>query len=476
MGLKFFTMKSLGTLLGLILIFNPTRVCAQTYEIAQGILPVNWTQSATMDIAPIDADQDGDMDLVLANEFEANALLILEDDGTYRGSRAGMDNFGRDSEDIAVADFNLDGIDDIIICSEDDVKIGRQNVHEYYLGQGNAQFTKASFRFPDSEANAVMSMDVNTDGEPDVLFGNNGPTTLFINNGDGTFRQENRFSSHISRVTQDLQKADVDDDGDLDIIEGNEDGNVLWINDGNGFFADSTASHLPNNSTWETRKVTFNDVDDDGNIDIFLSQVAFRPGKLAQNVILINDGFGHFQHQRVVRVPLLDEDTLDGIFEDVNGDGYDDIIAGQVNLRIPAPQRCFVNSGGGIFTDETDIHFPSLPGKNILATLLIDVDGDGQSEIYLADRGGFDVILKRAIPSSTTTTSPETQIQINGQSIMVAAEKVNSVWVLNMNGHLFPTKKRSDADYLVNLPVPGMYLAIIQDHTGRAHHHWLPAF
>ena len=74
----------------------------------------------------------------------------------------------------------------------------------------------------------------------------------------------------------------------------NEDGNKLLINDGNGVFSDESSIRLPQGLNIETRKVAFGDVDGDEDLDAFLSNVMFIPGKDRQNRLFINDGNGNF--------------------------------------------------------------------------------------------------------------------------------------------------------------------------------------
>ena len=60
----------------------------------------------------------------------------------------------------------------MIFCSEDDITLGQSNVHEFYLNDGQGNFTPAAFQLPDSEANAVVAMYVDQDSIPDLIFGN----------------------------------------------------------------------------------------------------------------------------------------------------------------------------------------------------------------------------------------------------------------------------------------------------------------
>lgn len=386
----------------------------QLYLDASNQLPDLGARGQSMDVQAVDIDNDGDLDIVLANEFQANSILL--NDGNANFILADIPPFNtvnHDSEDLAIADFNLDGHADIAFCSEDDVTLGITNVHEYYLGNGDGTFTPTTYQFPDTEANALIVAYLNNDTFPDLLFGNNGPTTIEINSGDGTFTAENNRVPALNRTTQDLALADIDGDGDLDLFEGNENGNALFLNDGNGQFSDVSTVQLPQGLNQETRKVTFGDVDNDNDLDVFLSNVAFIPGRNRQNRLLINDGTGVFTDATTTQLPTDQDLTIDAIFEDVDLDGDLDLILGNV---FGAPLKVYTNDGLGTFDLATTNVFGANYFRDALGIIAADFNGDGLRDLYIADRhqpqtNRKDLLLiRQAITSSTTElTADNTQ-------------------------------------------------------------------
>ena len=306
-------------------------------------------------------------------------------------------------EDVAIADFNGDGKPDLVFCSEDDFPNGEINVHEYYLGNGAGEFTSASFQLPDSEANAVISAFINNDTFPDLLFGNNGGTGVLINNGDGTFTSETNRVPQLNKTSQDLALADVDGDGDQDLLEGNENGNILHINDGSGFYADESLSRLPQGLNIETRKIAFGDIDNDNDLDVFLSNVAFIPGKDQQNRLFQNDGTGHFTDITSTNLPVDNDLTIDAIFEDIDLDEDLDLIVCNV---FGAPIKIYENDGNGNFTDHTQNVLGQNYFRDALGVIAEDLNGDGFRDLYICDRrtpnsSNKDLLLLRKQVSST---------------------------------------------------------------------------
>ncbi len=363
--------------IAVLLLAAPALANAQRFTDASNNLPAS-AGGANMDVRAADLDNDGDLDLVFAREFQANFLLRNNGAGVFTNATSGnLPPVVNDSEDVAIADFNSDGHLDLVFCSEDDL------THEYYLGDGTGKFTAATFQFPNSEANAVIVSDINSDGFPDVFFGNKGTVTTFINDQTGVFQSANERVTQIQRTTQDLAQADVDGDGDLDLMAGNEDGNLLFINDGTGNFHDSTSTHLPGGLNVETRKLAFGDVDNDGDHDVFWANVAFIPGKNPQNRLLLNDGNGHFADATATHLPIDQDLTIDAIFEDLDLDTDLDLVLANV---FGAPIRAYANDGTGVFADSTLAFFGDEYQRDALGVIAADLNADGFRDLYFCHR------------------------------------------------------------------------------------------
>lgn len=389
----------------LVFLFSsPIFLSAQIYIDASENLPNFGAKGPSMDVQAADIDNDGDLDIVLANEFQANTILINDGSGVFtNGTNGNLPQPIHDSEDVVVADFSGDGILDLVFCSEDDFVLNIEDVHEYYLGNGDGSFSSADFKFTDSEANAVITVDLNNDDSPDLLFGNNGGTGVFINNGDGTFSEEDNRVPQVNKTTQDLAVADVDGDGDMDLFEGNENGNILHINDGTGNFTNETNDRLPSGLNLETRKVTFGDVDGDDDLDIFLSNVEFIPGKNRQNRLFINDGNGFFSDETIALLPTDNDHTIDAIFEDVDLDEDLDLIVANV---FGGPIKIYENDGAGNFSIATSSFLEDNYFMDALGVIAADFNGDGFRDIYICDRfqqanNGKDRLLLREGPSNS---------------------------------------------------------------------------
>lgn len=378
-----------------------TTLSAQIYTDASVQLPNVLGSRTSMDVRVADLDKDGDLDIVLANEAQPNT--ILWNGGSADFTPMTISNRSMDSEDVAIADFNGDDHLDLVFCSEDNVNFGQTNVHEYYWGDGEGNFVAADFNLPDSEANAVITGDINGDNLPDLLFGNDGPTVLLLNDGDGSFTVADDRIPAMQRTTQDLLLVDLTGDGAPELIEGNEDGNLYFLNDGNGFFTDVTAERWPTLPDIETRKLAATDVDKDDDQDLVFANVSFLPGKNPQNRLLLNDGNGFFTDVTADQLPFDTNLSIDVIFEDIDLDDDEDMIIGNV---FGSPTRAYRNNGNGFFAEATETFLGQLYQRDALGVIAADLNGDGGRDLYICDRAAAtsfdtDVMLLRNMVSNT---------------------------------------------------------------------------
>ena len=352
-------------------------------------LPVSAVSGPGMDVEAADFDMDGDLDIVIAREFAPNVLLLNQGNGVFiNGTQGRLPQFNYDSEDIGIADFDQDGDPDLIFASEDNA------VHEFYLNDGNGVFTLRQNILPNSISNGLLVIDLNNDNYPDLIFGNSGPgnpatpaeARVLINNKDLSFGDETalRLPAGLLMVPQDIKKTDIDNDGDQDLIFGNETGNRILINNGSGVFTDETLQRLPLPGNEETRKVTLEDIDNDGDLDMFFANVQFRSGMNPQNRLLINNDSGYFTDETSTRLPVDNEHTTEGVFLDVDLDNDPDLITS--NVFVNRPVKVFLNNGQGVFEERTSSIFPPGVVAEGLGIITEDLNNDDLKDIYIVHR------------------------------------------------------------------------------------------
>ncbi|MCK0530143.1 FG-GAP repeat domain-containing protein [Sphingobium agri] len=188
----------------------------------------------TQDIALVDVDGDGDLDMVVANESPPNRLLLNDGKGHFREASKGLQLLTpMETREVHVFDANADGRPDILFLN---------------LTSNNKKWDK------DPQAR------------------------LLINKGRGKFRDEtktrlpvNRFSSWGGMV------MDFNHDGHPDLIVGAIDVPGFkplqlraYANDGKGRFSDLTATIMPATAVGRSWSMAKGDVNGDGVEDLFV--------------------------------------------------------------------------------------------------------------------------------------------------------------------------------------------------------------
>ena len=239
----------------------------------------------------------------------------------------------------------------------------------------------------------VDLVDVDGDGDLD-LFITEGtdsiagrPNRLLVNSGGGQFVDESHTRLPMTNFANSTKAdfGDVDADGDLDVIIANVGGEHLWLNDGIGFFTDASMqlpSPLPIvlDISADARLA---DVDGDGDLDVLVSNENPFPGGVgAQNRLWINDGHGHFIDQTFARLPAAIDQTAAMLPGDLDGDGDLDIV-----VLNRGQDKVLINDGAGSFTDQTATRFP-VTADTTRGGDLADLDGDGDLDLVVGNSRG----------------------------------------------------------------------------------------
>ena len=352
--------------------------------------PENRNRTATF----ADTDRDGDPDLVYAT---GNGLLVLRNDGAGTFSTwfdPWMPFAPASAEGVAFGDVDGDGDEDMAVASYPLYPdFSYQN--KLWLNDGRGRYTDATAQLPpDGDASTAAAFsDVDGDGDLDLLFANEGPTRLYLNDGTGYFTPSAAGQMPpTAGYSYGLELGDVDGDGDEDIVLANafQPDDYLFLNDGSGFFTDFTAAQLPNGND-NSRGVELADVDGDGDLDILFGNGFYTSPAGEENRLLLNDGGGFFADAPAGSLPAISDETMDVVMGDVDGDGDLDFYEanGYFGTSI---DRLYINDGSGVFTDSPSRLPPLTPGR-VFSALLRDFDGDGDLDIhagkadYLADTG-----------------------------------------------------------------------------------------
>lgn len=308
-----------------------------------------------------DFDLNGWQDIYLCNRAVPSRLVLgrpeLEFDETPLSNTDGWRRGG------AAGDLNGDGRFDIVFTSAPNLA----------FGDGRGGFSVGNLPTP-VEADCVVVADVDRDGDLDIYFGLRGAQNrLFMNQGGGIFVDAS--ATHLPQVNDATVAAafvDVDRDGDPDIVAGNaNEQSRMGMNDGSGRFLNVTASNMPP-ASHATNSIGVGDVDRDGDPDLVIG-VDYGGG--ATNQLYLNDGGGRFFADATGRLP-----GWNGMVAliDVDGDGAIDVLSGSERTQ----PVLFRNGGAGTFVHDTSGRIPAMT-PSLQTMLVTDLDRDGRQDLLI---------------------------------------------------------------------------------------------
>ncbi len=339
-----------------------------------------------------DVDNDGDIDMLMVTF----GFMGARPNFFYRNSGNAVFNHEPNtimvntySETATWLDINNDQLLDAFITNS----VGSLT-NLYFENQGDGSFqsvTNLSITNENLPSRSVDWVDYDNDGDSDLFITNesNSFNSLFRNDGANNFTQINNLS-----FLQDLKSsagsswADIDNDGDFDLFVANYDNqsNQLFINN-NGVFVEQTSSEIVS-GTSNSFGSTFGDVDNDGDLDLFVCN-AYNVFQNT-NFLYLNDGNGNFTKDLTSDLANHEGWTFGAAFGDYDRDGWLDIILAN-NLNDNQTNSVYRNTGSGnnwvqIRCKGTNSNFSAI-GAVIRVTTIINGDSVIQTRKIEATSG-----------------------------------------------------------------------------------------
>lgn len=277
-----------------------------------------------------DIDDDGDLDLVVANRPQGDEYdggnQVYFNDGMGNLTDSGQSLGARNSFDIALGDVDGDGDLDITVANMGPDEEPAEN--RIYLNDGAGFYSDSGQVIGNAASGAIALGDIDDDGNLDLAVANYSPNVerttgpagslqIYENDGAGFFSAGEQVSQRASR---DVHFGDIDGDGDLDLVESN----YIYINCGNGSFEESGERLFLH--TFELL-----DYDDDGDLDVAVGRYIEanfpQPNK---DQIFQNDGSGNFVDtgHLLPNGIAFGVDTYSLVVGDIDQDGDLDVVAG----------------------------------------------------------------------------------------------------------------------------------------------------
>jgi len=376
-------------------------------------------------LATGDLDGDGDLDLVFGNHDGADAIFWNDGALVFRKEAFSAGK----TRDVKIVDVNADGRLDIVLTRN----TGALN---YFENLGEGRFQRRVLPGIAAPAYVTNWADLDGDGDLDLVLasydaglltdrgneyivGNARRGVFFYTNLGGRFRM-----TPLATTAQALAILfpDLNDDGRPDILVGNDFNtpDMAWVRTDAGW---ADASDLLASMTHSTMSYDQADVDNDGVFEIFASDMKPYPGEamggwvammdammvgmtpaqvaadpqIMENVLLMRGADGRYWNQ-------APDWGVDGTgwawsskFGDLNLDGYVDLysVNGMIEERLFAhlPDHELVEENQALRNEE-GLRFERMPGWALDAInsgrsmVLADLDDDGDLDIVVNNLRG----------------------------------------------------------------------------------------
>ena len=295
----------------------------------------NWLEVTSMDLAGVGADigaswadynNDGNMDLYLANANLANRLFRNDESDVFTSVSGGDAADAGPAQSVAWADYDLDGDVDAFVTYWNEAD-------KLFRNDGGGIFVEATppVLADTGKSSSASWADYDNDGDLDLAVGGRITAHLYRNDGGGNFFDVPSFEINKPGVNSMLW-GDYDNDGDLDLyLVRSLSSNRLLRNDSvdtTTTFVDIFNSQI--RYACNGHGGAWLDYNNDGFLDLFISNAGHDNADTEPNVLIRSNGFGSFTNVSGGDV-IAETNSRGCAVADYDNNGYPDVFVANWN-------------------------------------------------------------------------------------------------------------------------------------------------
>lgn len=337
------------------------------------------TERGPASVAITDLNADGKLDIVVANQESNSATMFLGNGkGEFTKTKASPVSAGDNPNDIVAGDFNNDQKQDVAFSNHETSYV------TLLIGDGSGDFVAT----PDARVpvqsrphpHGIAAADFNKDGNLDLIVESweVDQVELLFGDGTGKFDTPGKMLRVGRMPYQRLRAVDINQDGNPDVLTTNFRGQniTILLGDGKGNFGESQSS--PVNVSPFPFAITFGDFDGNNIIDIAIAHYSGSAQDTQQDRITILATHEKGEFHAISGLPAYEGKSPVSIAAgDVDGDGIDDVAtanygSNDVTLFLP------VRNGRARM-------MRLAVGRNPLGIALGDLNGDKKADIVAAN-------------------------------------------------------------------------------------------
>jgi hypothetical protein len=379
-------MKTNFTILIAIFLMISINSIAQTFtKILTGPIVTDGASSFGSDW--IDIDQNDTLDLFATTVYSENDRLYKNNsNGTFTPITTGsIVNDLSYSYNSTWGDYDNDGFEDAFVTKGN---YNGNQINKLFHNNGNGTFTQITTGIQVNDpgfGNGSSWVDYDNDGYVDLFVTNiqNQTNFLYHNNGNGTFTKitTGPVVTNIASSSVSAAWGDYDNDSKMDLFVANFGGpNFLYHNDGNGVFTKITSGAIVTD-VGDSHGASWGDYDNDGYLDLFVNRFFGE-----DDLLYHNNGNGTFTKITSGAVVNNAGYGTGSSWGDYDNDGNLDLFVSNSSADAGFNEYNFLyhNNGNGTFTQVTTGTFSS-DVSNARGAAWGDYDNDGDLDLHVAN-------------------------------------------------------------------------------------------